>query len=65
MTLLGIKGIHKVKYITFPMRIRTLLGRAKHNYLNHEKEEIGEVKRNAVVMVNLEGTMEGKCEEVN
>lgn len=38
MALLGIKEIHKVKYITFPLRVRTLLGKVK-GILNYETDE--------------------------
>lgn len=38
MALLGIKEMHKVKYITFSLRVRTLLGKVK-GILNYETEE--------------------------
>lgn len=38
VALLGIKEIPKGKYITFPLRVRTLLGKVK-GILNYETEE--------------------------
>lgn len=63
MALLGI--IYIFKYVTIPLKIRTLLSKAK-GILNYEiKETIEEVKRNAVFMVNLKETMERESEEIN
>ena len=47
------ESIHKIKYTTFCLRVRALLGK-KRGILNYEIEEaIEEVNRKAVGMVNL------------